>query len=239
MAGSGQKHGCLDTSDIADIFSPTFINPTFRFSPIVKYETWITKIRYFQTSIISTLACSQIMKTWMRRFANIRLFNIRLYSNIKTCISKIRDFQTSVFFIFTYGRIGKPRYQKSEIYKHPSFRYSPIVKYENLACKKSEIFKHLSFRYSPVDFQTSVFSIFANSQIRKLGSQKSEISKRPAEHPAFLIFKYKNLILSESNHLWSVFESQCPSIRSFYFYPKAKYGNLYPAFHENIKSWKC
>ena len=38
MAGSGRKRGCLDTSDIADIFYPTFINPTFRFSPIVKYE---------------------------------------------------------------------------------------------------------------------------------------------------------------------------------------------------------
>ena len=101
---------------------------------------------------------------------------------------KIQDFQTSVFLIFTYGQIGKPSFQKSEFYKHPSFRYSPIVKYENLAHKKSEIFKHPSFRYSPTDFQTSVFSIFAYSQIRKLGSQKSEISKCPAEHPAFVIF---------------------------------------------------
>ena len=38
MARSGRKRGCLDTSEIADIFSPTFINPTFGFSPIVKYE---------------------------------------------------------------------------------------------------------------------------------------------------------------------------------------------------------
>ena len=35
--------------------------------------------------------------------------------------------------------------------------------------------------------------------------------------------------LSESNHLWSVLESQCPSTRSFYLYPKAKYENLYLA----------
>ena len=63
---------------------------------------------------------------------------------------RIRDFQTSAFLIFTYGQIGKPRFQKSEIYKHPSFRYSPIVKYENLAYKKSEIFKHPPFRYSPI-----------------------------------------------------------------------------------------
>ena len=27
-----------DVSDIADVFSPTFINPTFRYSPVVKYE---------------------------------------------------------------------------------------------------------------------------------------------------------------------------------------------------------
>ena len=36
--GSGRKRGCSDISDIVDIFSLTFINPTFRFSPIVKYE---------------------------------------------------------------------------------------------------------------------------------------------------------------------------------------------------------
>ena len=47
-------------------------------------------------------------------------------------------------------------YKKSEIFKHPSLRYSPIVKYENLDFKN-------------VGFQTSVFSIFAHSQIRKLG----------------------------------------------------------------------
>ena len=33
-------------------------------------------------------------------------------------------------------------------------------------------------------------------------------------------------------------ESQCPSIRSFCFYPKVKYEDLYLVFHENIKSWK-
>ena len=89
MAGSGQKRRCLDTSDIADIFSPTFINSTFRFSPMVKYENlaWITKTRDFQTSVFSIFACSQIRK------------------------------------------LGS---QKSEIFKHPSSRYSHIVKYENL-----------------------------------------------------------------------------------------------------------
>ena len=35
MVGSGRKYGC---SNIVDTFSPTFINPTFRLSPIAKYE---------------------------------------------------------------------------------------------------------------------------------------------------------------------------------------------------------
>ena len=101
----------------------------------------------------------------------------------------------------------------SPTFRNPTFRFSPIVKYESLDNKKSEIFKHPSFRYSPIDFQTFIFSKFDYSQIRKLGfqkseifkhpsfqsifayiqirklrSQKSEISKRPAEHPAVLIF---------------------------------------------------
>ena len=73
MAGSGRKRGCLDTSDIADIFSQTFINPIFRFLLIVEYEN----LHYKKP-----------------RFSNIRLCNIRLQSNIKTWISKIRDLQT-------------------------------------------------------------------------------------------------------------------------------------------------
>ena len=49
MVESGRKCGCLDTSDIADIFSPTFLNLAFRFSPIVKYENldYKTNIRVF------------------------------------------------------------------------------------------------------------------------------------------------------------------------------------------------
>ena len=34
-----------------------------------------------------------------------------------------------------------------------------------------------------------------------------------------------------------MFESQCPRIRSFYFYPKAKYGNLYLAPHFDVRIW--
>ena len=57
MAGSGRKRGCLDTSDIPDIFSPTFINSTFRFSPIVEYQNLDYK---------------------NPRFSNISLFDIRV-----------------------------------------------------------------------------------------------------------------------------------------------------------------
>ena len=57
MAVSGRKRGRSDTSDIVDIFSPTFINPTFRFSPIVKYENLDYK---------------------NPKFSNIRLFDICL-----------------------------------------------------------------------------------------------------------------------------------------------------------------
>ena len=57
MAGSGRKPRFLDTSGIADIFSPSLINPTFLFSPIVKYENLDYK---------------------NPRFSNIRLFDIRL-----------------------------------------------------------------------------------------------------------------------------------------------------------------
>ena len=149
------------------------------------------------------------------------------------------DFYKSDFLIFTYSEIRKLGLQKIRNFQ-TSFRHSPTVKYKNLSSKirdfntnthldlsrylsivkyesldnkKSEIFRHPSFRYSPIDFQTSIFSIFVYSQIRKLGFQKSEnfkhpsfqsifayiqirklrshksvISKRPAEHPAFLIF---------------------------------------------------
>ena len=122
---SGRKRGCLDTSDIADTFSSTFINPTFRFSPnsILKYETLDYKNPRFQTSVFSIFACSQIRK------------------------------------------LG---YLKSEIFKHPSFQYSPAVKYQNLDFRKIR------------DLQTSVFSIFAYSQIRNLGCLKSEILKHPS-----------------------------------------------------------
>ena len=63
MVGSGRKYGC---SDIVDTFSPTFRNPIFRFSPIVKYESLDNKKTDFQTSEFSIFAY---------RFSNIRLFN--------------------------------------------------------------------------------------------------------------------------------------------------------------------
>ena len=62
------------------------------------------------------------------------------------------NFYISYFSIFAYGysQIRKLGCLKSKISKHPSFGYSPTVKYENLDFKKSEISKHPSFRYLPV-----------------------------------------------------------------------------------------
>ena len=44
---------------------------------------------------------------------------------------KIWDFQTSVLSIFAYSQIQKLGFQKSDIYKHSSFRYLPVAKYEH------------------------------------------------------------------------------------------------------------
>ena len=84
MVGSDRKYGC---SDIVDTFSPTFRNPIFRFSSIVKYESLDNKkseifthpsFRYlpidFQTFVFSIFVCSQ-MDFKNPRFSNIRLFN--------------------------------------------------------------------------------------------------------------------------------------------------------------------
>ena len=147
--------------------------------------------------------------------------------------------------IFSYGQIGNPRFQKSEISKFRDLQTSVFSIFTHSQIRKLGLQKIRDFQRSEFSIFAYRFSntIFAYSQIRKLGLKKSEISKRPAEYPAFfpdsLIFKYKNLDLSESNHLWSLLESQCPSIHSFYFYPKAKYENLYLALYENIRSWKC
>ena len=122
MKGQVENADVSDASDISDFFSPTFINPTFPFSPIVQIR--------------------------------------------KLGSQKIRDFLTSVFSIFAYSQIRKLGFQKStEIFKHPSFRHLPTVRYENLDFKKkSEIFKCPSFRYLPIvkyenlDFKNPRFS---------------------------------------------------------------------------------
>ena len=55
----------------------------------------------------------------------------------KTRMSRIlriflSNFYKSVFSIFIYGEYRKLGFQTSEMFKHPCFRYLPIVKYENL-----------------------------------------------------------------------------------------------------------
>ena len=98
------------------------------------------------------------------------------------------DFYKSNFFIFTYSQIRKLGLQKIRNFQTSefsifAFRFSNIHLFD--ICLLSNTKTWIS---KIRDFQTSVFSIFAYSQIRKLGSQKSEISKRPEEHPAFLMF---------------------------------------------------
>ena len=73
------------------------------------------------------------------------------------------NFYKSEFSIFTYSQIRKLGFQKkSEIFKRPFFRYSPIVNIENLDYKKSEISKHPT--------EHPAFLIFVNIQIQKLRS---------------------------------------------------------------------
>ena len=165
MVGSARKYGCLD---IVDTFSRTFRNPIFRFPPVVEYENLDYKNPKF-SNIFSIFTNSQIQKLEVQKFEIL--------------------IQTSVLSKFAFSQIQSLDNKKSEIFKHPSFRYSPIdfqtslfsifvySQTHKLGFQKSEIFKRPSFK-----------SIFAYIQIRKLRSQKSEISKRPAEHPAFLIF---------------------------------------------------
>ena len=108
-------------------------------------------------------------------------------------------FQFSVFLNYQNGRVrSKTRIFGYLVYRGyfsptsiNSIFYFHL--YENLDYKKFEIFKHPSFRYSPLDFQTSIFSIFAYSRIRKLGFQKSEIFKHPSQFRYSLIVKYENL----------------------------------------------
>ena len=46
---------------------------------------------------------------------------------------------------FHCSQIRKLGFLKSEIFKHPSFRYLPLVKHENLDFRR-----HPPFRYSPI-----------------------------------------------------------------------------------------
>ena len=126
MVGSGRKYGC---SDIVDTFSPTFRNPIFRFSPIVKYESLDNKkteifkhpsFRYspidFQTFVFSIFVYSQIRKLGFQRSE----------------IFKHPSFQS----IFAYIQIRKLRSQKYEISQrpaeHPAFLIFVNIKIQKL-----------------------------------------------------------------------------------------------------------
>ena len=105
------------------------------------------------------------------------MFSIFIYSKCpKRRFNKIRDFQTSIFSIFTTGaqfeiftcsECRKFGLQKIRDFQTSLFSgYSPQVNIENTDVRKSLIFGNLSFRYSLdrcleiQDFQTCVFLIF-------------------------------------------------------------------------------
>ena len=64
------------------------------------------------------------------------------------------NFYKSDLSIFAFSQIRKVGCLKSEIFKHPSCRYLPIVRaysqIRKLGFQKYEIYKHSSFRYSPI-----------------------------------------------------------------------------------------
>ena len=75
----------------------------------------------FPVSVFSFLELSK----WRGQVENADVWTPR--------ISRIyfSNFYKSDFSVFTCSQIRKLGLQKSEIFKHLSFRYSPIVKYEN------------------------------------------------------------------------------------------------------------
>ena len=114
-------------------FSPTFRNPIFRFSPIVKYESLDNKkseifkhpsFRYspidFQTFIFSIFVCSEIRKVGFQ----------------KSEIFKHPSFQS----IFTYIQIRKLRSQKSEISKRPA-EHPAFLIFVNIKIQKLRFFR--------------------------------------------------------------------------------------------------
>ena len=111
----------LDLDLIADFFSPIFINPTFRFSAIVKYldhkKSKIFKHPSFRflpfvkyknlghekSKIFEDCLSFQVLPDVKKEnldhkilgFSNIQVFDFHLQSNMKIWISKVRDFQRS------------------------------------------------------------------------------------------------------------------------------------------------
>ena len=100
-----------DFSDIADFISPTFINPCFRYSPIVNIEN--TDVRK-----------SRIFKHLPSEYR-------------KLGFQKIRDFQTSMFSIFTISRNLQTsplkhwaffsRYSTGGVFHSPSVKLNPDI----------------------------------------------------------------------------------------------------------------
>ena len=143
-----RKRGCLGYRGLS---SPTFINPCFRYSPIVNIKNFDFKNPRFSNVCLVNIANWDFKNP---RFSNIRVFDIHC-----RLISKTQIYKSWIF---------------SPTFINPCFRYSPTVNIE----KTEEIFRHLSGEYRKLrfqkirDFQTSVFSIFTCSEYRKDGCLK-------------------------------------------------------------------
>ena len=148
MLGPDRKRGCLG---YRGFFSPTFINPCFRYSPIVNIENWDFKNPRFPTSVFSIFTYGEYWKHGCLKISDFKHLS-KEYRKLR--FQKILGFQTSVFSIFIYSE------------------------YRKRGCLKISDFKHLSSEYRKLrfqkirGFQTSVFSIFTYSEYRKHGCLK-------------------------------------------------------------------
>ena len=104
----------------------------------------------------------------------------------------------------------------TEIFKQNKHKLSVVQKTEHLICNT------IHDRNINQTYKRGCFDIFCNF-LRK-------------QSACFQKFSFLEAV-THCNHLWSVLESKCPRIRSFYFYPKAKYGNLYLAPHFDVHIW--
>ena len=150
--GPGRKLGFLGYFGYLRLSSPAFINPTFRFLPIVNKKTWITR---------------------NPRFSNIGHIDFCLMSNMKSWTSRIRDFQISDFQIFAHSQIIK----KIEFFKHLNFRLFADFQIRKLGSLPGRGFQwtlqNIDFHdnLGPISARTPIFARSLGYIIMKVGSK--------------------------------------------------------------------